>query len=151
VNGVEKSSEPVDRNRIIIKARQFDVKDVVTDLDDASNATDDSMLSVLEDRWEDPVADEIRGFIGALNEDEQIDLVALAWLGRGEGTIDDWDELRAEAARITDHSRGTISSRRGERLQRSSSTLVPTEFATAGRRVENPCSAGHSRPGPTAA
>jgi hypothetical protein len=89
---------------IIIKARQFDVKDVVTDLDDASNATDDSMLSVLEDHWEDPVADEIRGFIGALNEDEQIDLVALAWLGRGEGTIDDWDELRAEAARITDHS-----------------------------------------------
>src|ERR1700719_4512322 len=65
-----------------------------------------------QDHWEDPVADEIRGFIGALNEDEQIDLVALAWLGRGEGTIDDWGELRAEAARITDHSRGTISSRR---------------------------------------
>jgi hypothetical protein len=47
---------------------------------------------------EDPVADEIRGFIGALNEDEQIDLVALAWLGRGDGTIDDWDELRAEGS-----------------------------------------------------
>jgi hypothetical protein len=31
---------------IIIKAREFDVKDVVTDPDDASNATDDSMLSV---------------------------------------------------------------------------------------------------------
>jgi Protein of unknown function (DUF3775) len=84
---------------IIVKARQLDVKDVVTDLDDASNATDDSMVSVLEDHREDPVADEIRGFIGALNEDEQIDLVALAWLGRGDGTIDDWDELRAEAAR----------------------------------------------------
>jgi hypothetical protein len=79
---------------IIVKARQFDVKDVVTDPDDASNATDDSMVSVLEDHREDPVADEIRGFIGALNEDEQIDLVALAWLGRGDGTIDDWDELR---------------------------------------------------------
>src|ERR1700693_2153268 len=79
---------------IIIKAREFDVKDVVTDPDDASNATDDSMVSVLEDHREDPVADEIRGFIAALNVDEQIDLVALAWLGRGDGTIDDWDELR---------------------------------------------------------
>ena len=28
---------------IIIKAREFDVKDVVTDPDDASNATDDSI------------------------------------------------------------------------------------------------------------
>ena len=52
---------------IIAKAREFDVKDVVTDPDDASNATDDSMVSVLEDHREDSVADEILGFIGALN------------------------------------------------------------------------------------
>ncbi|MCI0465597.1 MAG: DUF3775 domain-containing protein [Beijerinckiaceae bacterium] len=84
---------------IVIKAREFDVKDVVTDPDDASNASDDGMVSVLEDHGDDPVAGEIRGFISALNEDEQIDLVALAWLGRGDGTIDDWSELRAEAAR----------------------------------------------------
>ena len=32
---------------IIAKAREFDVKDVVTDPDDSSNATDDAMLSVL--------------------------------------------------------------------------------------------------------
>ena len=94
-------------NTIIIKAREFDVKDVVTDPDDASNAADDSMVSVLEDHRADPVADEIRGFIGALNEDEQIDLVALAWLGRGDGTIDDWDELRAEAARA--HNKRTAA------------------------------------------
>ena len=84
---------------LIIKAREFDAKDAVTDPDSASNATDDSMISVLEDHRDDPVANEIRGFVGALNEDEQIDLVALAWLGRGDGTIDDWGELRAEAAR----------------------------------------------------
>ena len=65
------------------------------------------MVSVLEDHGEDPVADEIRGFMGALNEDEQIDLVALAWLGRGDGTIDDWDELRAEAARA--HNKRTAA------------------------------------------
>lgn len=92
---------------IIVKAREFDVKDVKTDPDDASNPSDDGMISVLEDRRDDPVADELRGFIGALNEDEQVDLVALAWLGRGDGTIGDWDELRAEAARA--HNKRTAA------------------------------------------
>src|SRR5262245_3023940 len=65
---------------VIIKAREFDVKDVVTDPDSGSNAADDGMVSVLEDHGDDPVAQEITGFIRAMTEDEQIDLVALAWL-----------------------------------------------------------------------
>lgn len=92
---------------VIVKAREFDVKDVVTDPDDSSNATDDEMVSVLEDHADDPVAYELQSFIDSLNEDEQIDLVALAWLGRGDGTLDDWDELRAEAARA--HNRRTAA------------------------------------------
>ena len=43
--------------------------------------------------------------IRALNEDEQVDLVALTWLGRGDGGLDDWEDLRAEAARA--HNRRT--------------------------------------------
>jgi hypothetical protein len=31
--------------------------------------------------------------------DEQLDLVTLVWMGRGDGTLDDWNDLRAEAAR----------------------------------------------------
>ena len=92
---------------IIAKAREFDVKDVVTDPDDASNATDDAMLSVLEDHKDDPVVQELTAVIFAMSEDEQIDLVALTWLGRGDGTIEDWSELRAEAARA--HNRRTAS------------------------------------------
>jgi len=84
---------------IIAKAREFDVKDVVTDPGDASNAADDAMLSVLEDHPDDPVVQELTAFIGALTEDEQIDLVALTWLGRGDGSVEEWDELRSEAAR----------------------------------------------------
>lgn len=92
---------------IIAKAREFDVKDVVTDPGDSSNATDDAMISVLEDHADDPVVQELTGFIGALTEDEQVDLVALAWLGRGDGTIDDWNELRSEALRA--HNKRTAS------------------------------------------
>jgi hypothetical protein len=90
---------------IIAKARQFDVKDVVTDPDASSNASDDAMLSVLEDHRDDPVQSELTAIIRGLNEDEQIDLVALAWLGRGDGDLADWNDLRAEAARA--HNRRT--------------------------------------------
>jgi hypothetical protein len=92
---------------IIAKAREFDVKDVVTDVGNSSNATDDGMVSVLEDHRDDPVAQEIAAAIFAMSEDEQIDLVTLAWLGRGDGTIDDWSDLRAEAARA--HNKRTAS------------------------------------------
>ena len=57
---------------IVVKAREFDVKDVVTDPDDGSNPTDDAMISVLEDNPDDPVLQELTAFIGALTEDEQI-------------------------------------------------------------------------------
>ena len=84
----------------ILKAREFDVKDAVADPDSGSNASDDAMIAVLEDHADDPTQQELRSFIDALTEDEQVDLVALTWLGRGDGTIDEWDELRAEAARL---------------------------------------------------
>ena len=92
---------------IVVKAREFDVKDVVTDPGDSSNATDDAMVSVLEDHKDDPVVREIAAAIFSMSEDEQVDLVTLAWLGRGDGTIEEWDELRAEAARA--HNKRTAS------------------------------------------
>jgi len=84
----------------ILKAREFDVKDAVSDPDSGSNASDDAMIDVLEDHADDPTQQELRSFIDALTEDEQVDLVALTWLGRGDGTIDEWEDLRAEAARL---------------------------------------------------
>jgi hypothetical protein len=84
---------------IVVKAREFNVKDVLTNEDDASNAADDGMVEVLEDHPDDPVVQELTSFIAAMNEDEQVDLVTLAWLGRGDGDPGDWNELRAEAAR----------------------------------------------------
>jgi hypothetical protein len=83
---------------LIEKAREFDAKDAPSDPDSGSNGTDDNMIDVLEDNGSDPVAREIAGFINALTEDEQIDLVALMRLGRGDGTIEEWKDLRREAA-----------------------------------------------------
>ena len=95
----ELSLSPDKAFAILTKARQFDVKDAVSEPDPGSNASDDMMLSVLEDHADDPVRNELVAMIRALNVDEQIDLVTLAWLGRGDGDLDDWDDLRSEAAR----------------------------------------------------
>jgi hypothetical protein len=93
---------------VVVKAREFDVKDADTTLDDdGSNPTDDRMIEVLEDRPDDAVDQELVAFIEAMSEDEQVDLVTLTWLGRGDGTLEEWAELRAEAARM--HNRRTAS------------------------------------------
>jgi hypothetical protein len=41
---------------------------------------------------------ELASFIRGLNVDEQVDMVALMWLGRGDGEIGNWRDLRAQAA-----------------------------------------------------
>jgi hypothetical protein len=69
---------------IIVKAREFDAQDVVTDPDSGSNAADDGAASVLEAHSDDLTQKELVAFINALSEEEQADLVALLWLGRGD-------------------------------------------------------------------
>jgi hypothetical protein len=93
---------------IIAKAREFDVKDIPTIPDEGSNPSDDRMVEVLEDRpGEDSVLQELRSIIADMSVDEQIDLVAMAWLGRGDAGVDGWRDLRSEAARA--HNRRTAA------------------------------------------
>ena len=99
---------------LVVKAREYDVQDVVTEPDPASNASDDRMMSVLEAHADDPTRREIVAFIRALNEEEQVDLVALFWLGRGDGTIDEWQGLREQARE--QHNDRTASYLLGEPL-----------------------------------
>ena len=83
---------------LVVKAREFDAKDAVSEPDPGSNPSDDSDAAVLEDHEDDPVVEELVSAIYDLSEDEQIDLVAIAWLGRGDATAADWEALRAAAA-----------------------------------------------------
>ena len=92
---------------VIIKAREFDAKDAVTDPDPGSNPSDDKDAAVLEDHGDDPVVEELTSFINSLSEDEQIDLVTLAWLGRDDYSASDWAEVRAEASRA--HNKRTAN------------------------------------------
>jgi len=84
---------------IIIKVKEFDAKDEVTEPDPGSNPSDDKDAAVLEEHEDDPVVEELTSLINSLSEDEQIDLVALAWLGRNDYSAGDWPTVREEAAR----------------------------------------------------
>lgn len=93
----------IDREKvrqIIDKARMFDAKEEVSDPDPGSNPSDDMMTDVLEDLREDATAEELMECIRGLDEDEQINLVALAWIGRGTYEASDFDEAAAEARRV---------------------------------------------------
>ena len=84
---------------IVVKAREFDAKDELTEPDPGSNPADDMEISVLEEHADDLVVEELTALINALSEDEQIDLVALMWLGRDDSMASDWSAVRQEATR----------------------------------------------------
>ena len=78
---------------VIVKARQFDAKEGESDPEEGSDAIDDGMADVLEDDPEnDAVQQELTAFINGMDVEEQTNLVALAWLGRGTYGIDEWQE-----------------------------------------------------------
>ena len=90
---------------VIVKARQFDVKEAPVDEDSGSNAADDGMTDVLEDLPDDPTYRELTAFIRSLDEDEQVWLVALAWIGRG--TYDLKEHSEALKAAREQHNKRT--------------------------------------------
>jgi len=82
---------------IIVKAREFDAKEASGESDPGSNPTDDGGSGILLDRADDPTLEELADAIDALNEDEQVELVALSWLGRGDFDRHGWRDALALA------------------------------------------------------
>ena len=99
---------------LIVKAREFDVQDVDTELEDGANPTDDRMIDVLEESGDNPVEQEIRVFIAEMDEEEKADLIGLLRLGRGDGTMEEWQAMRAEGMR--EHAGNVAASLLGEPL-----------------------------------
>ena len=96
-NPVELNISPEKIGFIIIKAREFDVKVAPAEPDPGSNPSDDDESEVLEDYPDDATLEELTGAIDALNDDEIIDLIALACVGRGDFPGSEWNAARALA------------------------------------------------------
>ncbi len=81
---------------LIVKARELECEDEGVEAD-ASNPADDKSISVLTDEAYETVRSELTEYIDAMDEDEQCELVALAWIGRGDYTRDEWPAAVAAA------------------------------------------------------
>jgi hypothetical protein len=82
---------------IIVKAREFDAKVDPVESDPGSNPADSGVREVLADYADDPTLAELRAAINTLNDDEVVDLIAMAWLGRGDFDKASWGEARTLA------------------------------------------------------
>jgi len=77
---------------VIIKSREFDAKVEIWDEPSSVRNTEDSAEAILEDRSSDATRSEAAEFIAGLNDDEQANLVALTWVGRGTYSAEEFKE-----------------------------------------------------------
>jgi hypothetical protein len=84
---------------LIDKAREFHAKEEVVIPDTPGSPTEDWALQVLADHFDDATYQEFRATVNDLEPDQQQQLVALLWLGRGDYDTAEWDEALAEARR----------------------------------------------------
>ncbi len=77
---------------VIVKSREFDAKVARWEEPREGAIEESDSDSILESRFSDATRSEVAEFISGLNEDEQAHLVALAWVGRGTFTADDFAE-----------------------------------------------------------
>lgn len=76
---------------IIERARGFHVKEGVTIPGEPLSPGDDWARQLLDDHGDDPTYQEIKTTIDDLEPDQQVTLVALMWVGRGDYSSDEWE------------------------------------------------------------
>lgn len=81
---------------VIVKAREVESEDEGVEAD-ASNPADDKFVSIMTENAYSSVRAELAAYIEAMDEDEQCELVALAWVGRGDFTAQEWKAAVAQA------------------------------------------------------
>ncbi len=90
---------------IIDKAHEFHARDDVTFEEEPEVADEFWSSQVTTDFGGDPYYRELKTTINDLEPDQQVSLVALMWLGRGDFSIAEWDEaLQSAGESWNDHT-----------------------------------------------
>ncbi|AUB80898.1 DUF3775 domain-containing protein [Candidatus Thiodictyon syntrophicum] len=87
---------------IIAKAREFQSKEEVVIPETPSSPSEDWALQILADHSGDYTLTELVECIGEMNQRQRAELIALMWVGRGDYSMEDWEEAVDEA--IGDYS-----------------------------------------------
>ena len=87
---------------IISRAREFQAKEEVVIPESPTSPSEDWALQILADHSGDYTLAEMVECIGAMNQRQRSELIALMWLGRGDYGLDDWESAVDDA--IGDYS-----------------------------------------------
>jgi hypothetical protein len=82
---------------IINKAREFHAKEEVVIPEEPNSPADNWAMQVLADHADDMTLQELKSTIEDLEPDQQIELVALMWVGRGDFSEEEWEGAVEEA------------------------------------------------------
>lgn len=83
---------------VIRHAKAFDAAIPLSAEDIAETYSEDEAREALAEYSEDPTYIELESFIDSLSEEEQVNLVALAWVGRGTFAPEEWEDAVEEAS-----------------------------------------------------
>jgi hypothetical protein len=90
---------------IIDKVHEFQSRDDITFPDEPERIDVDWVQQVAAGYSTDPYYQDLCGIIEDLEPDQQMSLVSLMWLGRGDYSVDEWnDALQFAEENWTDHT-----------------------------------------------
>lgn len=83
---------------LILKLRAVMAQEELVSPDSGSNPSDDESAATLQDDPDNLIRVEITAEVEDLEPDQQAELVALMWIGRGDMEPEEWDEALEMAA-----------------------------------------------------
>jgi hypothetical protein len=83
---------------IITKAREFQAKEEIVIPEVPLSPSENWAQQILADHVDDPCVQEVVETVKDLEPDQQAELVALMWLGRGDYLLDEWESAVSDAA-----------------------------------------------------
>lgn len=98
----ELSLNPEFLRSLILKLRALMAQEEMVSPDSGSNPSDDEGAATLQESPDNMTRAEIEAQVEDLEPDQQAELVALMWIGRGDFEAEEWDEAVAMAAERAD-------------------------------------------------
>jgi hypothetical protein len=87
---------------VIAKAREFQAKEEIVIPEVPLSPSENWAQQILADHIDDPCAQEVTETVNDLEPDQQSELIALMWLGRGDYDLGEWDTAVQDAAESKD-------------------------------------------------
>ncbi|MDB5662279.1 MAG: hypothetical protein JWN59_617 [Sphingomonas bacterium] len=84
--------------RLIVRARELEAQVPAIETDEEADPSDtDDPLAVIEDSADDSVEAEIMALLDDMPDDHIVEVLALAWIGRGTYDVSEWEDALEDA------------------------------------------------------